>query len=58
LRRGKHIFKIVFAKNLVLVEENLILGVYEGEITEDLFLFNVVIYILKWVIWKTRNYIK
>jgi hypothetical protein len=32
-------FKIVFAKNLVLVEENLILVVYryEGEIIEDLF---------------------
>jgi hypothetical protein len=41
--------KIVFAKNLVLVEENLVLVVYryEGEIIEDLFLLDVVIYILK-----------
>jgi hypothetical protein len=39
-------------------KENLIIGVYEGEITEDLLLMNLVICILKWVIWKTRNYIK
>ena len=45
-------------KNIVLVEENLIIGVYEGEITENLLLMNLVICILKWVIWKTRNYIK
>jgi len=31
---------------------------YEGEITEDLLLVNLVICILKWVIWKTRNYIR
>ena len=31
---------------------------YEGEITEDLLLMNLVICILEWVIWKTRNYIK
>ena len=31
---------------------------YEGEITEDLLLVNLIICILKWVIWKTRNYIK
>jgi hypothetical protein len=54
----KHIFNIIFEKNIVLVEENLIIGVYEGEITEDLLLVNLVICILKWVIWKTRNYIK
>jgi hypothetical protein len=54
----KHIFNIIFEKNIVLVEENLILGVYEGEITEDLLLLNLEICILKWVIWKTRNYIK
>jgi hypothetical protein len=38
-----------FSKNLVLVEENLILVVYwyEGEIIEDFFLLDVVIYILK-----------
>jgi hypothetical protein len=42
-------FKIDFAKNLVLVEENLILVVYryEGEIIEHFFLLDVVIYILK-----------
>jgi hypothetical protein len=48
----------IFEKNIVLVEENLIIGVYEGEITENLLLMNLVICILKWVIWKTRNYIK
>ena len=31
---------------------------YEGEITEDLLLMNLVICMLKWVIWKTKNYIK
>ena len=31
---------------------------YEGEITEDLLLMNLVICMLKWVIWKTRNYIE
>ena len=36
----------------------MIIGVYEGDITEDLLLVNLVICILKWVIWKTRNYIK
>ena len=54
----KHIFNSIFEKNIVLVEENLIIGVYEGEITEDLLLMNLVICILQWVIWKTRNYIK
>jgi hypothetical protein len=62
----KHIFNSIFEKNIVLVEENLIIGVYEGEITEDILLMNIVICILKWVIWKTlkwviwktRNYIK
>ena len=54
----KHIFNSIFEKNIVLVEENLIIGVYEGEITEDILLMNLVICILKWVIWKTRNYIK
>ena len=54
----KHIFNSIFEKNIVLVEENLIIGVYEGEITENLLLMNLVICILKWVIWKTRNYIK
>ena len=53
-----HIFNSIFERNIVLVEENLIIGVYEGEITEDLLLMNLVICILKWVIWKTRNYIK
>ena len=54
----KHIVIIIFEKNIVLVEENVILWVYEREITEDLLLVNLVICILKWVIWKTRNYIK
>ena len=54
----KHIFNSIFEKNIVFVEENLIIGVYEGEITENLLLMNLVICILKWVIWKTRNYIK
>jgi hypothetical protein len=54
----KHIFNSIFEKNIVLVEENLIIGVYEGEITENLLLMNLVICILKWVSWKTRNYIK
>ena len=31
---------------------------YEGEITEHLLLMNLVICILKWAIWKTRNFIK
>ena len=31
---------------------------YEGEKAEDLLLVNLVICILKWVIWKTRNYRK
>ena len=31
---------------------------YEGDITEDLLLVNLVICILKWIMWKTRNYIK
>ena len=54
----KHIFNSIFGNNIVLVKENLIVGVYEGEITENLLLMNLVICILKWVIWKTRNYIK
>jgi hypothetical protein len=51
----KYIFNIIFEKNIELVEENLIIGVYEGEITEDLLLVNFVICILKWVIWKTSK---
>ena len=39
-------------KNIVLVE------VYEGDITADLLLVNLIICISKWAIWKTRNYIK
>ena len=45
-------------KNIVLVEENVILEVYEGDITADLLLVNLIICISKWAIWKTRNYIK
>ena len=29
-----------------------------GEITKDFLLLNLLIYILQWVIWKARNYIK
>ena len=54
----KHIFNIIFEKNIVLVEENVILEVYEGDITADLLLVNLIICISKWAIWKTRNYIK
>jgi hypothetical protein len=45
-------FKIVFAKNLVLVEENLILVVYryEGEIIEDFFIVLLLGSFLKFVI--------
>jgi hypothetical protein len=32
--------------------------VYEGDITADLLLVNLIICISKWAIWKTRNYIK
>jgi hypothetical protein len=46
----KHIFNSIFEKNIALVEENLIIGVYEGDITENLLLMNLVICILKWVI--------
>ena len=44
----KHIFNSIFFLNIVLVEENLIIGVYEGEITEDIPLMNLVICILTW----------
>ena len=48
----KHIFNIIFEKNIVLVEENVINVVYDGEITADLLLVNLIICISKWVIWK------
>ena len=51
----KHIFNIIFEKNIVLVEENVIIGMHEGEITAELLLVNLIICISKWVIWKTRN---
>jgi hypothetical protein len=54
----KHIFNIIFEKNIVLVEENVIIGMHEGEIIAELFLVNLIICISKWVIWKTRNDIK
>ena len=38
LEELKHIFNIIFEKNIVLGEENLILWVYEGETPEDLLL--------------------
>jgi hypothetical protein len=43
----KHIVNIIFEKNIVLVEENVILGLYGGEITPDLLLVNLIICILK-----------
>ena len=43
----KHIVNIIFENNMVLVEENVILGVYEGEITVDLLLVNLIICIIK-----------
>jgi hypothetical protein len=51
-------FNIIFENNIVLVEENVILVVYEGEITADLLLVNLIICILNWGAWKTTNYIK
>jgi hypothetical protein len=48
------IFNSICEKNIVLVEKNLIIGVYEGEITEDILLMNLVICILKWD--NERNY--
>ena len=54
----KHIFNIIFEKNIVLVEENVIIEMHEGEITAELLLVNLIICISKWVIWKTRNDIK
>ena len=54
----KRMFNIIFENNIVLVEENIILVVYEGEITADLLLVNLIICILKWGAWKTGNYIK
>ena len=54
----KHIFNILFEKNIERFADHFILGVHEGEITENLLLLNCVTCILKWEIWKTRNYIK
>ena len=54
----KHIFNTIFEKNIVLAEENVIIGMHEGEITAELLLVNLIICISKWVIWKTRNDIK
>jgi hypothetical protein len=48
LHELKHVFKIILENNIVLVEENLMIEMYEGEITEDLLLVNLVICILKW----------
>jgi hypothetical protein len=58
LNELKHVVKIIFEKNIVLVEENVIIGTHEGEITAELLLVNLIICISKWVIWKTRNDIK
>jgi cephalosporin hydroxylase len=48
LHELKHVFKIILENNIVLVEENLIIGMYKGEITEYLLLVNLVMCILKW----------
>ena len=58
LHELKYVFKIILENNIVLVEENLIIEVYEGEITEDLLLVNLVIGILKWKHEITYNIIK
>jgi len=58
LDKLKRMFNIIFENNIVLVEENVILVVYEGEITADLVLVNLIICRLKWGAWKTGNYIK
>ena len=58
LHELKYVFKIILENNLVLIEENLITRVYEGEITEDLLLVNLVIYILKWKHEITYNIMK
>jgi hypothetical protein len=54
----KHIFNILFEKNIERFADHFIRVVHEGEITENLLLLNCVTCILKWEIWKTRNYIK
>ena len=43
----KHMFNIIFENIIVPVEENVILGFYEAEITADLLLVNLIICILK-----------
>jgi len=43
----KRMFNIIFENDIVLVEENVILVVYEGEITAELLLVNLIICILK-----------
>jgi hypothetical protein len=60
LHELKYVFKIILENNIVLVEENLIIGVYEGEITEDLLLLlvNLVICILNLKHEITYNIIK
>ena len=58
LHELKYVFKIILENNIVLIEENVITGVYEGEITEDLLLVNLVIYILKWKHEITYNIMK
>ena len=48
LHELKHVLKIILENNIVLVDENLIIGVYKGELTEFLLLVNLVMCILKW----------
>jgi hypothetical protein len=54
----KDVFKIILENNIVLVEENLIIGVYKGKITEYLLLGNLVMCILKRKYEITLNIIK
>ena len=58
LHELKHVFKIILENNIVLVEENVIIGVYKGEITEYLLLGNLVMCILKRKYEITLNIIK
>ena len=49
--------KVEITRVFTLHEKNMILGFYEGSL-EGLVLGNIVLIVLKWVIWKQRNKIK
>ena len=42
--------------NIEINESNIMLGLYEGEDLDVI--FNIIIFISKWEIWKTRNEMK